>query len=126
MLEVYIGYLRRKLGEVDGADPIETVRNVGYRLRVPVVRRLVPGGLRTQLALAIALITLLAVGLSFLGDLSGTGSRLRDRIDSDLTAQVGEWEQFSRGTIFRRRAGSSGLRAASSRRRATTRPHGSS
>jgi DNA-binding response OmpR family regulator len=35
VLEVYIGYLRRKLGEVDGADPIETVRNVGYRLRVP-------------------------------------------------------------------------------------------
>jgi DNA-binding response OmpR family regulator len=34
VLEVYIGYLRRKL--VDGrdqADPIETVRNVGYRLR---------------------------------------------------------------------------------------------
>jgi DNA-binding response OmpR family regulator len=30
VLEVYIGYLRRKLG---GVDPIETVRNVGYRLR---------------------------------------------------------------------------------------------
>ena len=34
VLEVYIGYLRRKLGE-DGAGVIETVRNVGYRLRVP-------------------------------------------------------------------------------------------
>ena len=34
VLEVYVGYLRRKLGE-DGASPIETVRNVGYRLRVP-------------------------------------------------------------------------------------------
>ena len=33
VLEVYIGYLRRKLGVTDGADPIETVRNVGYRLR---------------------------------------------------------------------------------------------
>ena len=34
VLEVYIGYLRRKLGD-DGDDgPIETVRNVGYRLRV--------------------------------------------------------------------------------------------
>jgi DNA-binding response OmpR family regulator len=32
VLEVYIGYLRRKLG---GNDPIETVRNVGYRLLVP-------------------------------------------------------------------------------------------
>jgi len=35
VLEVYIGYLRRKLGATDEADPIETVRNVGYRLRVP-------------------------------------------------------------------------------------------
>ena len=35
VLEVYIGYLRRKLGADDGADPIETVRNVGYRLRIP-------------------------------------------------------------------------------------------
>ena len=29
-----IPYLRRNLGD-DGASPIETVRNVGYRLRVP-------------------------------------------------------------------------------------------
>jgi len=35
VLEVYIGYLRRKLGADNGTDPIETVRNVGYRLRVP-------------------------------------------------------------------------------------------
>jgi DNA-binding response OmpR family regulator len=35
VLEVYIGYLRRKLGATAEADPIETVRNVGYRLRVP-------------------------------------------------------------------------------------------
>jgi DNA-binding response OmpR family regulator len=35
VLEVYVGYLRRKLGGSDAADPIETVRNVGYRLRVP-------------------------------------------------------------------------------------------
>ena len=34
-LEVYIGYLRRKLGADNGTDPIETMRNVGYRLRVP-------------------------------------------------------------------------------------------
>ena len=37
VLEVYIGYLRRKLGDTDGSDPIETVRNVGYRLRAPRV-----------------------------------------------------------------------------------------
>jgi DNA-binding response OmpR family regulator len=35
VLEVYIGYLRRKLGTTDEPDPIETVRNVGYRLRAP-------------------------------------------------------------------------------------------
>jgi DNA-binding response OmpR family regulator len=35
VLEVYVGYLRRKLGAGDDAAPIETVRNVGYRLRVP-------------------------------------------------------------------------------------------
>jgi DNA-binding response OmpR family regulator len=34
VLEVYIGYLRRKLGVTKDSDPIETVRNVGYRLRV--------------------------------------------------------------------------------------------
>ena len=32
VLEVYIGYLRRKLGEADGPAPIETVRSAGYRL----------------------------------------------------------------------------------------------
>jgi two-component system, OmpR family, response regulator len=35
VLEVYVGYLRRKLEDTEGPDPIETVRNVGYRLRVP-------------------------------------------------------------------------------------------
>ena len=35
VLEVYIGYLRRKLGAAGEADPIETVRNVGYRLSAP-------------------------------------------------------------------------------------------
>jgi DNA-binding response OmpR family regulator len=32
VLEVYVGYLRRKLGDEDGGSPIETVRSVGYRL----------------------------------------------------------------------------------------------
>lgn len=34
VLEVYIGYLRRKLTDAGAEDPIETVRNVGYRLQV--------------------------------------------------------------------------------------------
>jgi len=32
VLDVYIGYLRRKLAEADGSAPIETVRSAGYRL----------------------------------------------------------------------------------------------
>ncbi len=35
VLEVYIGYVRRKLADAGDPDAIETVRNVGYRLRVP-------------------------------------------------------------------------------------------
>jgi two-component system, OmpR family, response regulator len=33
VVQVYIGYLRRKLGLPDSPAPIETVRSVGYRLR---------------------------------------------------------------------------------------------
>jgi DNA-binding response OmpR family regulator len=32
VLDVYIGYLRRKLAETDGEAPIETVRSAGFRL----------------------------------------------------------------------------------------------
>jgi DNA-binding response OmpR family regulator len=32
VLDVYVGYLRRKLAEADGDAPIETVRSAGYRL----------------------------------------------------------------------------------------------
>jgi DNA-binding response OmpR family regulator len=35
VLEVYIGYLRRKLGDDGSPAPIETVRSVGYRLLAP-------------------------------------------------------------------------------------------
>ena len=59
-----------------------------------MARRLPPGGLRVQVALAIALLTAVAVGLSFVALYRGTGSRLRDRIDSDITTQVAEWEQL--------------------------------
>ena len=34
IVEVYIGRLRRKLGEASGRTPIETVRGAGYRLAV--------------------------------------------------------------------------------------------
>jgi DNA-binding response OmpR family regulator len=32
VLDVYIGYIRRKLAEADGDAPIQTVRSAGYRL----------------------------------------------------------------------------------------------
>ena len=63
-----------------------------------MARRLLPGSLRAQLALAIALVTLLTVGLTFVAVHQGTGSRLRDRIDEDLTTQVAEWEQLRAGS----------------------------
>ena len=58
-----------------------------------MARRLLPGGLRAQLALAIALVTAVALGLSFVAVYRGTGARLRDRIDDDLTTQVAEWDR---------------------------------
>ena len=63
-----------------------------------MARRLLPGGLRAQLTLAIALITALAVGLSFVAVYRGTGARLRDRIDAELTSQVDEFNQLRAST----------------------------
>jgi signal transduction histidine kinase len=57
----------------------------------------VPGGLRAQLAVAIALVTALAVGLSFVAVYRGTGARLRERIDEDLITQVSEWDRLRGG-----------------------------
>jgi signal transduction histidine kinase len=62
-----------------------------------VTRHLLPASLRAQLALAIALITALALGLSFLAVYRGTGSRLQDRIDEDLATQAAEWDSFRDG-----------------------------
>ena len=62
-----------------------------------MTRRLIPGGLRAQLALAIALVTALAVGASFLALYSGTSSRLRAEIDAQLRTQEAEWHQFIAG-----------------------------
>lgn len=60
-----------------------------------MARRLVPGGLRAQMALAIALVTTVGVGASFLALYSGTGSRLRAQIDAQLRTQADEWKMFS-------------------------------
>ena len=60
-----------------------------------MARRLVPGSLRAQLALAIALVTVLAVGASFIALYSGTSSRLQAQIDSQLRTQLAEWRQLT-------------------------------
>ena len=62
-----------------------------------MARRLLPGGLRAQLALAIALVTVVALGLSFVAVYRGTGARLRDRIDHDLITQLAEWDRLRAG-----------------------------
>jgi two-component system, OmpR family, sensor kinase len=62
-----------------------------------VARRLLPASLRSQLALAIALITALALGLTFVAVYRGTGNRLQHGIDQDLATQASEWEQMRAG-----------------------------
>jgi two-component system, OmpR family, sensor kinase len=62
-----------------------------------VTRRLLPAGLRAQLALAIALVTAGAVFASFAALYGGTTSRLRAQIDGQLKTQAAEWRQFARG-----------------------------
>ena len=62
VVQVYIGYLRRRLALPDSPAPIETVRSVGYRLAESGMRagwrRL---GLRGRLALSIAAIVLIGL-----------------------------------------------------------------
>ena len=55
-------------------------------------------GLRAELAIAIALVTAVAVGATFLALYSGTGSRLRAQLDSQLKTQAAEWRQSTAGT----------------------------
>jgi signal transduction histidine kinase len=57
-----------------------------------VLRRLLPGGLRSQLAIAIAVATAVGIGASFLAVYRVTSSRLRSQIDSELRTQVSEWD----------------------------------
>ncbi len=49
-----------------------------------MISRLLPTGLRAQLALAIAVVTAFGVGASFLALYSGVGTRLVSQIDGDL------------------------------------------
>jgi two-component system, OmpR family, sensor kinase len=59
-----------------------------------MVRRLLPGGLRAQLSVAIAVITLVAVGAGFWALYTVTGTRLRSQVDSQLRTETAEWRAF--------------------------------
>ena len=67
----------------------------GIASESPAGRRTPPGGLRAELALAVALVTLLAVAASFLALYSGTTARLQAQIDAQLTSQLAEWHQLT-------------------------------
>ncbi len=82
--------------------------------------RLLPASLRARLAMAIALITIVAVGLSFVAVYRGTVVRLRDQIDAELRTQVAEWEQFRAGADI---SGSAALRRTAQRFIAAQRYH---
>jgi len=58
-----------------------------------VLRRLIPGGLRAQLAIAIAVATAVRIGASRSPGTRRESSRLRAQIDSELRTQVSEWRQ---------------------------------
>jgi two-component system, OmpR family, sensor kinase len=66
-----------------------------------VTSRLLPGGLRAQLALAIALVTAIALSASFLALYRETSSRLRAQIDEQLRTQAAEWRQLTAPGDFR-------------------------
>ena len=98
VLEVYIGYLRRKLGGDDGGGPDRD----GAQRRLPAARAAWLGGccrrgLRAQLALAIALDHRAGARSELRGGLPRHRRRLRDRIDEDLATQVAEWDQLRAG-----------------------------
>ncbi len=62
-----------------------------------MVRRLLPAGLRAQLALSIALVAALGVIASFLALYGGTSARLQTHINADLRTHQADWQQFIAG-----------------------------
>jgi signal transduction histidine kinase len=88
-----------------------------------VIRRFLPSGLRSQLAIAIAVVSIVAVGVSFIAIYGGTTSRLRAQIDSELRTQLSEWRQFSAHSDL---STPTGLRAVATRFIAAQRYHAES
>ena len=84
VVEVYVGYLRRKLALPGRPAPIETRRSVGLSPRRPVPDLGATRGLRARLTLSIAAVLVLAVGATFVAVYRGTGHALRQQVDRDL------------------------------------------
>jgi two-component system OmpR family sensor kinase len=62
-----------------------------------MARRLLPAGMRAQLAIAIALVAGLGVIASFLALYGGTSSRLQARINTDLKTHLADWQELVAG-----------------------------
>ena len=62
-----------------------------------MVRRLLPAGMRAQLAIAIALVAALGVIASFLALYGGTSARLQARINTDLKTHQADWQELVAG-----------------------------
>jgi two-component system, OmpR family, sensor kinase len=62
-----------------------------------MARRVLPAGLRAQLALAIAAVAALGVIASFLALYGGTSARLQTHINADLRTHQVDWQQYIAG-----------------------------
>ena len=110
VVDVYVGYLRRKLRRPGEKDPIVTVRSVGYRFDAPcraiaVAERSPPLGRRWLTAwppLAADLVAaamILSVAVIFYVVYSHTGTELRSQIDRDIR---GDTTQLRQAEFLRR------------------------
>ena len=78
VVDVFVGYVRRKLDAAGAIRLIDTVRGVGFVLEGRLMRLATRSGLAAFIA---ASITLLAIGALFRGQLAGI---LQDRVDKQL------------------------------------------
>ena len=95
VVDVYVGYLRRKLGDRRGprADLHGACRRLSPRRRGLIAvssgrRALGPVSLRWRLAGWVAVVTLACTALAFLAVYRGTGSELRHQIDQELSGDA--------------------------------------
>ena len=90
VVEVYVGYLRRKLGarRPAGADPDRALGGLPARGRLMGLR-----GLRPRVTLLIVAVVVVCVGIAFAAVYAGTASELSKRSRQDLRADMAALEQ---------------------------------